>query len=169
MSADSGLLLVISGIAVIMDVRSMRVENEWILFSLCAGFLLHVFREGLTGIPGFAAGAVFPMAVLGILFYFRMLGPGDIKVFCALGGIMGISDISICMLVSFLIGAVLSLTILISSGEFFRRFQYLICYFREYFQTHEVKPYYRSGMALENFHFTVPVFLSVVLYAGGVY
>lgn len=169
MAADSGLLLVIAGIAAIMDVHRTRVENSWILFALCTGLLWRIFQEGPKGILGFAAGIAFPLAALGVLFYFRMLGPGDIKLFCALGGIMGVSDIGVCMLVSFLLGAVFSLAILISSGNFCRRFQYLICYFREYFHTGKVKPYYQKGMALENFHFTVPVFLSVVLYAGGVY
>ena len=40
----------------------------------------------------------------------------------------------------------------------------------EFYCTGEIRPYYRKGMSFpENFHFTVPIFLSVVLYAGGVY
>ena len=104
MAVDSGLLLVIAGIAAVMDVHRAQVENGWILFALCMGLLWRILQEGPKGSLGFAAGAVFPLAVLGVLFYFRMLGPGDIKLFCALGGIMGISDISICMLVSFSAG-----------------------------------------------------------------
>ena len=38
-----------------------------------------------------------------------------------------------------------------------------------YFKTGKREPYYKSGMPLENFHFTVPIFLSALLYAGGVY
>ena len=33
----------------------------------------------------------------------------------------------------------------------------------------KAEEYYKSGMPLENFHFTVPIFLSALLYAGGAY
>ena len=38
-----------------------------------------------------------------------------------------------------------------------------------YSKTGKREPYGKSGMPLENFHFTVPIFLSALLYAGGVY
>lgn len=169
MPVNALFLLVVAGIAMVMDLRVMQVENGWILFSLITGFFLRFWQEGIAGIPGFLIGVMLPAAVLGILFCFRMLGPGDIKLFCALGGIMGVPGILRCMMVSFLIGAVLSFSILISYGIFCRRIHYLIQYFQEFFHTGRIRPYYRKGMCVENFHFTVPVFLSVMLYAGGVY
>lgn len=169
MFLNIGLPLVIAGTAAVMDLCTSRVENEWILFSVTIGFIWRVLQDGISGIPDFAAGMILPAVILGGLFYFRMLGPGDIKLFCALGGVMGPGAVLKCILSSFLLGAVISLAILIFCGSFLTRIQYLIRYFREFFQTGEVRPYYRKGMTLENFHFTVPVFLSVVLYAGGVY
>ena len=87
MAVDSGLLLVIAGIAAVMDVHRAQVENGWILFALCMGLLWRILQEGPKGSLGFAAGAVFPLAVLGVLFYFRMLGPGDIKLFVLWAGL----------------------------------------------------------------------------------
>ena len=169
MLLDTGLPLIIAGTAMVMDLRTSRVENEWILFSVSAAFLWRVRQEGIRGIPGFAAGLILPVLILGGLFYFRMLGPGDIKLFCALGAGMGPETVAKCIVSSFLLGAVISLAILIFCGSFSARIRYLIRYFQTYFRTGEVRPYYKKGMTLENFHFTVPVFLSVVLYAGGVY
>lgn len=169
MAAEAWLPVVIAGTAAVMDLRSMRVDNGWILFSLLTGMAVQVMKHGFAGIGAFLSGAVFPFILLAVLFYFRMLGPGDIKLFCALGGIMGIHDIGKCIFLSFLLGAVISLAILISVGGLRWRIRFLIHYFQDYFHTGIVKPYYRRGMALENFHFTVPVFLSVMLYAGGVY
>lgn len=163
------LALTLAGTAAVMDIRSTYVDNGWILFSLCVGFALRLLGEGIFGIPDFIAGAVLPVLLLSGLFYFRMLGAGDIKLFCALGGVMGAADVCRCILFSFFLGAVISLAILISFGGFCRRICYLIHYFQEYFLTGQTKPYYRHGMTLENFHFTVPIFLSVMLYAGGVY
>ena len=71
---------------------------------------------------------------------------------------------------SLLAGAGISLAILISTGGIRRRFLYLYQYMNEFYCTGEIRPYYRKGMSFpENFHFTVPIFLSAVLYAGGVY
>lgn len=169
MIMEACLAMMTAGTAAVMDLRSMRVDNGWILFSLIMGLSLRILKYGLSGVGMFLAGAVFPFVLLAGLFYFRMLGPGDIKLLCALGGIMGIHDIGKCILISFLLGAVISLAILISVGGFRRRIRFLIGYFQDYFHTGVLKPYYRRGAALENFHFTVPVFLSVMLYAGGVY
>lgn len=152
-----------------MDLKQTKVENKWILFSLCLGLFWRISREGIVGIPGFAAGTVVPVIILGGLFYFHMLGSGDIKVFCALGGIMGVADVFRCVCYSFLIGAMISLALLISCGNFCRRIQYLIKYFYDYFVTGRVKAYRQKGLSLENFHFTIPIFMSVMLYAGGIY
>lgn len=169
MMLNIGLPLMVAGTAVIMDLRTARVENGWILFSLAAAFVWHVWQEGMAGVFVFFTGALLPVLILGVLFCFRMLGPGDIKLFCALGGVMGPEAIGKCIFSSFFLGAVISLAILIFCGSFISRIQYLIRYFQDFLRTGEVRPYYRKGMALENFHFTVPVFMSVMLYAGGVY
>lgn len=169
MRLSIGLPLIIAGTAVVMDLRTARVENEWILFSLAVSFVWRVWQEGINGAFDFLMGALLPVLILGVLFYFRMLGPGDIKLFCALGGVMGPAAIGKCILSSFFLGAIISLAILIFCGSFISRIHYLICYFQNLLHTGKIVPYYRKGMVLENFHFTVPVFMSVMLYAGGVY
>lgn len=161
--------VIVAGVAVIMDIRSARVDNGWIVFSLCVSLYLTIWREGIWAVPIFFVGSLLPLIILGILFYFRMLGPGDIKLFCVLGGCMGFPSIIWCIIVSFLIGAVISLSILIFYGMFSQRIRYFYEYLQDYLRTGRWKPYYKRGMPLENIHFTVPVFLSVMLYAGGVY
>ena len=71
--------------------------------------------------------------------------------------------------ISFLAGAVISLAILIFCGNPAERLRYLTSYLEDYLRTGIRKPYYHRGFALENFHFTIPVFMSVMLYAGGIY
>lgn len=161
--------VIVAGTAVIMDIRSASIDNGWIFFSMCVGLYLKIWKDGLRIIPIFFIGCLIPLAALSILFYFRMLGPGDIKLLCVLGGFMEAPCIIWCIIVSFLIGAMISLSILIFYGMFCRRIRYFYEYLQDYLCTGMRKPYYKRGMPLENIHFTVPVFLSVVLYAGGVY
>lgn len=170
MPVYTGLPVIIAAVAVVMDLRTAKVDNGWILFSIVQGFFIQCLVQGWTGICTFLAGALVPILVLGGLFVLRMLGPGDIKLFCALGSIMGAAAIVKCILISLFLGASISAAILISNGGFRQRFHYFFQYFQELAQSGKVKPYYRKGMSyMENFHFTVPVFLSVMLYAGGVY
>lgn len=163
------LLLTIAGVSVLMDLDRMQVKNSWILCSLFIGAGYCFWQKGFHGLAEFVPGALMPLLILGWMFYFRMLGPGDIKLFCALGGIMGPVKILWCIWFSFLCGAVISLAVLICYGEIWQRITYLVAYFMEYLQTGSRSPYYRKGNTLENIHFTVPVFMSVMLYMGGLY
>ena len=143
------LSVVISAMAVWMDLREEAVDNSWVLFSIMAGFLLQLLEKGPKGMIIFLTGAAVPLILLGILFIFRMLGAGDVKILCDLGGIMVPRTGTECIR---------------------PRILYLCQYMNEFYCTGEIRPYYRKGMEFpENFHFTVPIFLSALLYAGGVY
>lgn len=169
MSVQSCLVLVIAGTAVLMDFLMEKVINSFICLGLLVGFVTCLQEEGIRGIPVYAAGVLIPCVLLLPLFYFRMLGAGDIKVFAVLGGLTGSHGILFIMFGSFLLGAVLSLAFLISCGNLKERISYFFHYFYKYFVTHQVQSYIQKGQKAENFHFTVPIFLSVMLYAGGFY
>ncbi len=57
-----------------------------------------------------------------------MIGAGDIKLFCALGGIMGCESIIKCIFISFLTGAGISAALLIFNHNFCERILYFIEY-----------------------------------------
>ena len=99
-----------------MDLYQMKIKNSWILFSMLIGFGYDLWRGGWNGTAFFISGTGIPLVVLGWLFYFRMLGSGDIKLFCVLGGIMGPVHILWCIWYAFLTGGLLSLAILILCG-----------------------------------------------------
>lgn len=101
---------------------------------------------------------------------FWMIGAGDIKLFCALGGIMGCESIIKCIFISFLTGAGISAALLIFNHNFCERILYFIEYVKCTVSTGKISSYRRKNIAApENFHFTIPVFISVLLYAGGIY
>ena len=120
----------------------MKIKNSWILFSMLIGFGYDLWRGGWNGTAFFISGTGIPLVVLGWLFYFRMLGSGDIKLFCVLGGIMGPVHILWCIWYAFLTGGLLSLAILILCGGFSQRIQYLVKYMKTYIRTGERKAYW---------------------------
>lgn len=164
----TGLPLITAGVAMIMDIQKTKVDNGWLIFMTAIGVLARILWLGLGTVLSCMMGAVLPLLLLFWLYHFRMLGPGDIKLFCALGAMLGMYGSLSCMAGAILCGAAISIAILGIYGEFQERFQYFTQYMRDLITTGEWKPYYRKGMALENFHFTVAIFLSVVLYTGGV-
>ena len=168
-AAITGLLCV-TMIAMLADLKTGKIPNGLIAAGVAMGVCFQVLSERVAGILVFAGGLLLPLLLMGGLFYFRMAGAGDIKLLCALGGIMGPRTVMECIVYSLLAGAGISLAILISTGGIRRRFLYLYQYMNEFYCTGEIRPYYRKGMSFpENFHFTVPIFLSAVLYVGGVY
>lgn len=166
----TGIPVMMAAAAVVMDLRTARVDNGWILFCMAAGLAMRILANGIIGVFWYFTGALIPVVLLGWLFVFRMLGPGDIKLLSVIGGILGAGEIVKCILGAMFIGAAISAALLISNGNICQRFLYLWSYICQTARTGKRKSYYQKGMLpLENFHFTVPVFLSVLLYAGGVY
>ena len=143
----------------IMDIRTAKVDNGWIIFSMSVGLFVCIWQKNITGIGFFIMGSVMPLFLM-ILFAFGMIGAGDIKLFCALGGIMGCESIIKCI----------SAALLIFNHNFCERILYFIEYVKCTVSTGKISSYRRKSIAApENFHFTIPVFISVLLYAGGIY
>lgn len=76
------LSVVISAMAVWMDLKDASVDNGWILFSFMIGFLIQITENGPKGGVIFLAGVAVPVLLLGILFIFHMIG-AEISSFCA--------------------------------------------------------------------------------------
>lgn len=117
----------VAGTAMIMDIRTAKVDNGWIIFSMSVGLFVCIWQKNITGIGFFIMGSVMPLFLM-ILFAFGMIGAGDIKLFCALGGIMGCESIIKCIFISFLTGAGISAALLIFNHNFCERILYFIEY-----------------------------------------
>lgn len=161
--------------AVWMDLQSRTIANTWIILSWSAGLFSQLIRYGAAGTGIFLLGALTPILVLYILFYFHMLGAGDIKLLSAIGGFLGVPAVLKCILLSFLFGAVLSIGILLTCGNISQRLTKFFQYFQTYFKQKRKKkimepvPYYDGKWGMECIHFSVPVLMGVLLWIGGFY
>ena len=175
MSLQHCLVLTVATGAVWMDLRTRRIANEWIITAWIAGLVTQLIRYGAAGAGIFLFGMLFPILALYILFYFHMLGAGDIKLLSAVGGSLGVPAILKGMIVSFLSGAVLSIGIILVCGNLPQRltkfFNYFQTYFtkRKYQKKTEPVPYYDGKWGMECIHFSVPVLMGVLLWIGGFY
>ncbi|MDO4519038.1 MAG: prepilin peptidase [Eubacteriales bacterium] len=163
-------ILIVATNALVMDLWNSRICNWWILISAAIGILLNLSEKGTQGLLDSFTGAALPFILLFGLFFFHLLGTGDIKLFCVLGILQGTEKILYCIGYSFLFGAILAFVIILYTGSVCQRLSYMLEYFRDYFRSGARKSYVIKDMnRMENFHFTVPIMMSVMLYAGGVF
>lgn len=82
------LVLAVSGAAVCMDFLMEKVVNSFVCLGLAVGLSYQIQVGRLSGVAAYMFGIALPFFLLLPLFAFRMLGAGDIKLFCVLGGIL---------------------------------------------------------------------------------
>ena len=107
-----------------MDLHRQKVANVWIMAGWIWGWCLQYAAREWDGVLQFFAGSSIPIVCLFSLFYFRMLGAGDIKLLSVLGGILGARAAFHLMFLSFFFGGILSLGLLVSSGTLIVRLRY---------------------------------------------
>lgn len=124
------------------DIKKRRISNEIILAGFLVGILAKIWQDGTMGLLLFLWGALVPVLLLWCLFYFRMLGAGDIKLFSVLGGLYGVSFTVKVMVTAFFLGAVMSVVHLLKVRCLGYRLHYLAEYVSNYLKTGERVPYY---------------------------
>lgn len=162
-------LFAVTGAAVIWDIRKKKIPNILIAAGMGIACWFQVTELGVPGFWRFLGGSTLPLLLLAVLFYFRMFGAGDIKLFCVIGGFLGTKDLLSCMAVSFLMGAVISLILLIRRRNLKERLLYFFAYFGSFYRTRKWSPYRDGTERGAEFCFSIPVFLSVLFYIGGIY
>ena len=168
MGAEEFLAVILLLPAVDSDLRTEKVENSWLLVCAILITAMKLIRHGCAAVPDMAAGFILPVVLLWPLFRIRALGAGDSKLLAVLGLLMGPHAVLRCLARAFLIGGILSAALLISCGTLKERMRVLRDYVRRWTETGELPPYREGIPGPADLHMTVPIFLSVLLWAGGV-
>jgi len=99
------------------DVRYRRIPNVLVLATLLAGISVNTAFGGwpgmLSSLQGFAL-AFFPMLLMHI---FGALGAGDVKLFGAVGAVLGVGLVPLAFVVVVMLGAVLAVYTMLRAGR----------------------------------------------------
>lgn len=166
---ETMFLISIGGLAVFWDLWKGKIPNVLIIAGICCGWCYQIADKGEVGPLGFLGGAILPLLLLAPLYYFRMMGAGDIKLFSAIGSFIGMRSVLMCIAFAILAGAVISIFIIFRRRILKKRLQYFFAYISNYFQTKKWTPYRREQDKESQIHFSVPIFISIILYVGGIY
>jgi prepilin peptidase CpaA len=100
------------------DVRYRRIPNAFVLATLISGLTLNFIMGGLQGGLYSAGGCVLAFILMFMLHVFGALGAGDVKLFAAVGSVLGAQLVLPTFVVVVLTGGVLALVSVVRSGVF---------------------------------------------------
>ena len=100
------------------DVRYRRIPNAFVLATLISGLTLNFIIGGLQGGLYSAGGCVLAFILMFMLHVFGAMGAGDVKLFAAVGSVLGAQLVLPTFVVVVLTGGVLALVSVVRSGVF---------------------------------------------------
>ena len=100
------------------DVRYRRIPNAFVLATLISGLTLNFIMGGLQGGLYSAGGCVLAFILMFILHVFGAMGAGDVKLFAAVGSVLGAQLVLPTFVVVILTGGVLALVSVVRSRVF---------------------------------------------------
>lgn len=152
-------------LALISDIRTYKVKNELILFFVIIGTTTNILLEGINGLKFSLCGMITPIIILFILYALRMLGAGDIKLFSAVGTVMGAGFVINAMAYSFIFGGIIALGVMFVNKNGRQRLKYLRQYIKACFLSFSLLPY--TDLSNKNdgakFRFTYAIACGVLL------
>lgn len=150
------------------DLRDHKIPNGLIAVGLLCGLWQQMYDFGWAGVGIYLSGVLLPMIFPGCLYYFRMIGAGDIKLLCVAGGYLGPVQTLWCIIYTFLFGGLFSAILIFKRKNLVKRFFYFKTYLSQFLETRQWRPYRKPEDEDGTFCFSLPVMLGVICVLGGV-
>jgi prepilin peptidase CpaA len=106
------LLLVLLGIAAVIDFRTYTIPNWLTGPAILVGLSLHTFTSQLSGLVFSLEGAAVGLGIFVILYVCGWMGAGDVKLFAAVGSFLGPAQTISAAIIIALVGGLLALVVL---------------------------------------------------------
>ena len=112
------LLAPLAALVIYYDVRYRRIPNAFVLATLISGLTLNLVVGGLSGGLNSLLGCVFAFSLMFMLHVFGAMGAGDVKLFAAIGSVIGAQLVLPTFVVVVLTGGLLAVVSVLRSGVF---------------------------------------------------
>ena len=110
------LLIPLAIVIAYYDVRYRRIPNPFVLATLVAGVAINAIFAGLPGVAASIGGCLLAFILMFMLHIFGAMGAGDVKLFAAIGAVMGSPLVIPTFVVVILTGGVLAVVSMVRSG-----------------------------------------------------
>jgi prepilin peptidase CpaA len=113
------LLLPLAAIVIYYDVRFRRIPNLVVVAALVAGLCINTSFLGFSGTLSSLKGLGLAFLPMFLMHIFGALGAGDVKLFAAVGAVVGVALVPMTFVVVVMLGAMLAVYSMIRSGTVF--------------------------------------------------
>jgi len=113
------LLIPMAIFIVYYDVRYRRIPNVLVLSLLIGGLTINISFGGLNGALTSVEGLALAFLPMFLIHMFGAMGAGDVKLFGAVGSVIGVSMVPLTFVVVVMLGAVLAIYTMLRSGTMF--------------------------------------------------
>lgn len=110
------LLVPLAALITYYDVRYRRIPNAFVLAALVGGVSAHAALGGLGGLGTSLGGLAVGFGIMFVLHVFGAMGAGDVKLFAAIGAVIGSSLVVPTFLVVLLTGGALAVVTMVRGG-----------------------------------------------------
>ena len=112
----AALLVPLAVIITYYDVRYRRIPNAFVLATLISGLIVNTIYGGWNGMSGSLGGCAVAFILMFALHIFGAMGAGDVKLFAAVGSLIGTHLVLPTFLVVILTGGALALLLMLHTG-----------------------------------------------------
>jgi|SRR5215471_13659490 len=110
------LLILLAAVITYYDVRYRRIPNRLVLAALVSGLAVNAVFGGWSGMRASVVGCAVAFGLMLIMHVFGAMGAGDVKLFAAIGAIIGAPLVLSTFSVVIITGAVLAVFSMLRAG-----------------------------------------------------
>ena len=114
--AALSLLLPLAVVITYFDVRYRRIPNVFVLATLISGLIINFVAAGTGGLAASAGGCLLGFGLMFVLHVFGAMGAGDVKLFAAVGSVLGAQLVTPAFVVVLMTGGVLAVYTILRNG-----------------------------------------------------
>lgn len=112
-------LVPLAAVVIYYDVRYRRIPNTLVLATLLAGLAINTSFGGMQGIISSAGGFGLAFMPMFLMHIFGAMGAGDVKLFGAVGAVLGVGLVPMTFVVVVMLGAALAVYSMLMAGTVF--------------------------------------------------
>jgi prepilin peptidase CpaA len=111
--AIQGVLALLVLTAAAYDIKYRRIPNWLNLFGVAAGLALNTAASGLSGLKMATLGLFVAFAVNLVFYIIHALGAGDVKLFAAIGALVGLVNWVLIFILTAIAGGVIAIVLIV--------------------------------------------------------
>lgn len=158
------LLMTALAMALYYDVKEQKIKNFITYPAAMLGLALNMTEHGLAGLGFTLVGWLIPVTVLGLFYVTNIMGAGDIKLFAAIGAIMGLPFTVYSFVYSVFFGGLIALAVLLKRRQFCLRMKRIYEYLCFVAVTRRIQPYCAKNDKQGKFIFSSAIVPGTILH-----